>query len=248
MKILYNNLVNSATITSTTENPDYLFSTALVDSRLSRVGRTIDVTSQDVKFSFSSAVDVTYIAMTAYNLTSSATVKLQANTSDSWTTPAYELTLTQFDTWCVGTFTKQTYRYWRLTIDDSTNTDGYIEIGYVFLGEALTMPGMNRAMIIPQKTNSVSSKSISGQLYGDKRLNYKSAEIKCDVIEETERQLIKTFFDYVDVITPFVLLIWEDDLDVEEPIYCNLTEELSWNKLDINGLLWSLSMKFEECF
>ena len=248
MKILYDNLVNSATISSTTENPDYLFSTALVDSRLSRVGRTLDITGQDVKFSLTTAVDVTYIAITAHNFTSSATVKLQANTSDSWTTPAFETTLTDCGAWCVDSFTKQTYQYWRLFIDDDTNSDGYIEIGYVFLGEDLTMPGMNRAMIIPQKTNSASSKSTSGQLYGDKRLNYKAAEIKFDVIEEDERQLIKAFFNYVDIITPFVLLIWEDDLDVEEPIYCNLTEELSWNKLDINGLLWSLSMKFEECF
>ena len=248
MKILYDNLINSATIDSTTANPDYLFSVALVDSRLSRVGRTIDVSDQDVKFSFTSAVDVTYIAITAHNFTSSATVKLQANSSDSWTTPAFETTLTDCGTWCVDSFTKQTYQYWRLFIDDDTNPDGYLEIGYVFLGEELTMPGMNRAMIIPQKTNSVSSKSISGQLYGDKRLNYKAAEIKFDVIEDSERQSIKAFFDYVDVITPFVLLIWEDDLDVEPPIYCNLTEELSWNKLDLSGLLWSLSLKFEECF
>lgn len=248
MKILYNNLVNNATIDLTTENPDYLFSTALIDSRLSRVGRTIDVSDQDVKFTFTSAVDVTYIAITAHNFTSTATIKLQANSSDSWTTPAFETTLTDCGVWCIDNFTKQTYKYWRLFIDDDTNPDGYIEIGYVFLGESLTMPGMNRASILPQKTNSVSSKSISGQLYGDKRLNYKAAEIKFDCIEESERQIIKTFFNYVDVIIPFVLLIWENDLDIEPPIYCNLTEELSWNKLDVNGLLWSLSMRFEECF
>ena len=103
-------------------------------------------------------------------------------------------------------------------------------------------------MIIPNKSNSLAQKSTSGQLYGDRRLNYKSATVNFSGITETERQLIKTFWNTVDVVQPFILLIWEDDLDVEEPIYCSLTKELEWNKADVFGLLWTLSLEFEEVF
>jgi len=245
MKILYDNLVNSATINILTENPEYAF-TALKDSRLSRVARTVDDAGQYIDFTFSSAVKVDYFALTAHNISDTATVVLYGNSSDDFTTPDFTQALT-VDTWIIGGFTEQEYQYWRVTIDDN-NSDGYIQVGYVFLGTSLTMPGMNRSVIIPQKSNSVATKSMSGQLYGDRRLKYKAAEISCEAVTETERQKIRTFFDYVDVTIPFVLMIWEDDLDVEPPIYCSLTDELSWNKLDINGLLWSLSFKFEECF
>jgi len=416
MKILYDNLVKSATINSLTENPEYAF-TALKDSRLSRVARTVDDANQAIDFDLGSIKDAEYCAITKHNISESATVKLQAfennplvdsrvleykfednvldtsgngndgtptdityaagvfgqaavfngtssrivydfvditypvtticfwfkmsssaqqcmfdtrltsgdggegyyNTAPLWKIdnlsglrkisdyadgnwhfasiellnialkklsigasfastfritasidefrihnrvltqeeitgyyetnapyPDYEIDMEFQGDWILSNFS-ESYRYWRLAIDDD-NSDGYIQLGYAFLGTSLTMPGMNRSVIIPQKSNSVATKSMSGQLYGDRRLKYKSAEISCEAVTETERQEIRTFFDYVDVTLPFVLMIWEDDLNVEPPIYCSLTDELSWNKLDINGLLWSLSFKFEECF
>lgn len=248
MKILYDNHIFNATIDALTENQDYAFTTALIDTRLSKVGRTVDDSAQTIVFSFDAAVDVDYFLILNHNITLGATVKIQAHDSDSWGSPSVDETLTVGDYIIIEFDETQSYQYWRLYIDDASNPDEYIQIAYCYLGEALDMPGMNRGMIIPRKSNSVSTKSMSGQLYGDVRLKYKAAEITFNNVDETERQAINDFFDTVDVIRPFVLLIWEDDLDVEPPIYCSLTKELEWNKLDIIGLLWSLVLSFEECF
>ena len=87
MIILYDNKVQDATITATVENPDYPFSSALLDSRLTRVGKTIDVEDQSILFEFADDITSEYAIILKHNFTSSATVKLQANTSDDWTTP-----------------------------------------------------------------------------------------------------------------------------------------------------------------
>lgn len=247
MIILYDNKVQDATISATVENPDYPFSAGLKDTRLSRIGRTIDTEDQAILFEFKADITSEYAVILKHNFTSSATVKLQANTSDDWTTPPLEEDFTAYGDSLVCKITGE-YAFWRIFIDDPTSTATGLEIGYVFLGEALKMPGFNRGVIMPNKSNSISQKSTSGQLYGDRRLNYKSADVVFSGVTETERQEIKAFWNTVDVVQPFILMIWEDDLDVEEPIYCSLAKELEWNKLDIFGLLWSLNLSFEEVF
>jgi len=68
------------------------------------------------------------------NLTASATVKIQANTTDSWDSPAFEATLTTINNDIMITHFDKTYRWWRIYIDDDTNDDGFISLGRVFLG------------------------------------------------------------------------------------------------------------------
>jgi hypothetical protein len=80
-----------------------------------------------------SARQVTAVAIADHNISSGATIALAGNSADSWAAPAYSLALA----WAADTivaFLDQTYRYWRLEIDDPTNPDGYIEVGDWFLG------------------------------------------------------------------------------------------------------------------
>ena len=240
MKILYDNLVPDSTITSYSENPDYDFDTALNDTRLSRTGRTVDDATQWIKFSFSAAVDVDYIMVLAHNITSGATIKVQANATDVWTSPSIDTAMTYDADYIYHGFSStESYKYWRFYVDDSSNPDTYIEIGSIFLGEALEMPGFNPDAIIIKNSNSVATKSISGQLYGDVRLKYKAASFTFPSVTDTERGEINTFFDAGDVVIPFIMLFWENDLDVEPPLYCALTKELEWQKQAQRGTLWS---------
>jgi len=74
----------------------------------------------------------------AIKLSTTATLKLQGNYTNSWTSPAYDSTLTYNDEiiyamsetdFSLGT----PLRYWRLQLVDQ-NPNGYIEIGSIFLG------------------------------------------------------------------------------------------------------------------
>lgn len=77
----------------------------------------------------------------AIGLGETATIKLQGNTTDVWTSPQYEQTLTydEMAIYIAKTLTdglhSSALRYWRLYIVDKDNAAGYVELSNVYLGE-----------------------------------------------------------------------------------------------------------------
>ena len=268
MKILYNNLifqsglsVPTMTITSYSENPNYPALTAFNDTRLSRYYKSVGCTAEWLKFSFTTPVAASYLALMNHNMTSGATVVVQANSSDSWGSPAFSQTITiptavsGETTWAVAAFSAtKTYQYWRITIADAANPDTFIKIGYVFLGTVLTMPGMDISGIsIPKNSTSLAQESYAGQTYGDTRLKYRTASFNFSGVSTTDKVNLESFFYTVDIITPFILLVWENDLTIQSPIYCRLTDAnfagQNWQKEDSNGgYLWTIPMDIKEVF
>lgn len=247
MKICYDNEVMNATITSFSENPYYLFSDGLKDSRLSRVGRTLAVSSQWIKFAFPVAVSADSVLIANHNLTAGASVKLEGNASDVWTSPALSVTLTP-DSIVYSTFSSASYQYWRITVNDVSNTDGFIQIGSVFLGDSLTMPGFDTVGTVFGKSSSSRSISVSGQAYGQKRLIYKVADINFPDVSSIEKIAIETFIETVDTTDPFWLIIWENDTAICPPVYMILDDYPELKKNAGFGLTYNTSMKMREVF
>ncbi len=82
-----------------------------------------------------SAKNVKAVCIFNHNITSGATVlRLLANTSDSWGSPPFTLNLTHA-TGPILAYLDQTYQFWRVEVTDSGNSDPYIEIGELFLGD-----------------------------------------------------------------------------------------------------------------
>jgi hypothetical protein len=77
----------------------------------------------------------------AIKISENATIKLQGNLTDAWTSPAYEQTITYHElafldlaeTTEDGLHTEG-LRYWRLYIIDKANSNGYVELSNVYLG------------------------------------------------------------------------------------------------------------------
>ena len=248
MKALYVNnvILTTTTITPLSENPTYPCSTALQDTRLSRLYRSIGVASENIVFDFASAKACTNIVILGHNFTAGATITIQANSSNSWGSPAYSQALTVADDIAYTFAATKTYRYWRLTMVDASNTAGYLEVAYIFIGGALTLPGVDPMCKIPRYSSADYTRSVSGQLYGNTRIQWRQATVSFPCITNTEKGYIETLFGYVDKVTPFVLMVWENDLDKEPLIYCHLTKDLEWAKTSTNGITWALEMSFEE--
>ncbi|MCP3683375.1 MAG: hypothetical protein GY861_11860, partial [bacterium] len=105
----------------------------------------------------------------------------------------------------VKNVTESAYKYWKIKFVDPLNTDGYIEIGNIFLGDSLTMPGMDVNKIVAKKTNSTYTKNLGGQLFSNPRVQLKYAEITfTDIIDEYKNN-VERFSDTVDITIPFVL-------------------------------------------
>lgn len=71
-------------------------------------------------------------------ITPSATIKLQGNETNVWTSPTSELTIDYDDeVFCAVDATglwSEALRYARLQITDQSNTNGFVEVGSIFLG------------------------------------------------------------------------------------------------------------------
>lgn len=276
MRILYNNYVEDATITASSEATDYTFSVGLNDDRLSRVCRTTSDSSQYIDFDLGADKTANYICITGHNLTSSATVTLYGNSVNDFTNyvvsfsipyadlQAYKIIDTddvQYQTFklvdesanyivdengnnIIGFTWNAYYRYWRITIDDSSNPDGYIEISKIYLGDYLQVY-MDTGISIPHSSSSQVSKSVSGQLYGNRQLQYKAAKFTLSDVDKAD---IIPFWNTVDIVKPFWLIIWEEDTDIEPVIYCSLTKSLEYVKQPLNGNLYTVGMEIEEVF
>lgn len=248
MKVLYDNEIveGTTTITPSSENSNFTFETAFFDKRMSRFGRFLGKTSENIVFYNSGGFTFDEVLIGASNLTSSATVTIQANASDVWTSPSVSQALTRLDNayYYYNFSSVQSYDYVRLVVADSSNTESYIKISKVFVGNSLVLPGIAPTAELPTVSNSVTSQSISGQVFSDRRTQIKGANVQFPVISETERQNLKTFFLAVDKTEPFYLFIWESDLDIEPPLYVSLVSDLVIQKA--KGISYTVSFEFIE--
>lgn len=248
MKILYENQIVSGTtaITPSSENANHPFSTAFYDERMSRFGRFLGKSSENIVFYNSGGFDFDDVLLAANNMTSSATVTFQAHASDSWGAPSVSQVLTRqtngyyYYNWS----STQSYDYCRLVVSDTTVTDAYIKISKLFIGDSITLPGIDPAADMPNISKSVVNQNDSGQVYTDRRGKLKAATVVFPTITEAQRQELITFDEVVDIVQPFYLLVFENDLDVIAPLYCRLLKPFSYKKLKY--LEWTAEFSFME--
>jgi hypothetical protein len=134
----YSNRVDTATITASSEVAS-LPASNVAQLWKSKVWRTTGYASEWIKFNFGAAAAVRALALVGHNFTSGATVKIQANATDVWTSPSIDVTLAYNAANLVYLWSSdQSFQYWRITIVDASNPAGYLEVGRVFLGQTAT--------------------------------------------------------------------------------------------------------------
>jgi len=90
--------------------------------------------TEAINIDLGSAQTVHAAMVRGHNFQSTATVKFQYS-DDDFTTVAGSWTFTiQDDILAYQSTAGVTYRYWRITIQDVDNSDGYVEMGRIFLG------------------------------------------------------------------------------------------------------------------
>lgn len=106
--------------------------------------RSADLTAvQNLDADLGSALAVNFAAIVNHNLSQNATIQLYADDNASFTSPNVSETIPYREFLAFKRLSaSQTYRYWRVRIDDTGNADGYNEVGYLMLG-SLTEPGFN---------------------------------------------------------------------------------------------------------
>ena len=94
-RILYNlDTWDAATVTGSSQANTDLVPANVLHDHVSKLWRTTGKASENIVFDLGTATNITVFSMFTFNLTASATVTLQANSANSWGSPAYSQALT----------------------------------------------------------------------------------------------------------------------------------------------------------
>lgn len=137
---------------------------------------------------------------------STATIKIQANASNSWGSPSVDVTLTPDTQDKVATHffsSDQSYRYWRLSIIDPDNANAYLEIPKLILANATELSQNPEQVFTYQLTDKSEIKRTDyGHLYADQRPNLRSMEFSYKYMDYSDAETLLDIYNTIQSHIP----------------------------------------------
>lgn len=230
MRIAYENLIDALTagsIIESTENPDYP-AIYVQEERLTKAWRTTSVSSQSIIFDLGTAMEVETVAIIGHNLSASATTVLEANTSNSWP-GATSKTITYNANMMLNYFSGETYRWWKLSIDDPTNTDGYLSIGRIWLGPYLSIsPSSLNSFKVFKMRSDVVDHGRGRQKFASEGITWRKFYLSFPKSNYTMVKQIEDMFDYCGNAHSIIFCNFDTNRNYQivEPCYCSINKDL----------------------
>ena len=226
VRFLHSFKFDTATITSSSEVSGLPDDNAVHDF-VAKKWRTTADTGQWIKFDMATATKIKMLAIFGHNLTSGAAVTLQGNATDSWGPPSYTKALT-WNEKAIVEFIDETYRWWRITIEDGSNPDGYIEIGRICAGEYIE-PDVNVNEEVQKRIVDPSfiQESEGRQGYAVEKNAYRTYDVMFTGIARAQQDQLETIFRAVKNIYPLVFALDPDNYPEADTLYCMITTPLA---------------------
>lgn len=249
MRFLYDNKFDGYTVTGSSAATNYP-ATAVQDYQLEKKWRTGTVTTSTLSIDVGSGLTMTptAAALLNHNFTTSVLAYIEAS-SDNWSSVSMVATIEH----TVGLVASAplviydvsgTYRYWRVRAVDAANSDGYHEIGRVFLGPYLDWTrGMAVAFIHAMKDTSTIQFTRTGQSYGNTGQVYETYNISIPFMVDADKVNIASMYTSVQRTKPILFVPDEDNTDKVLPIYGVLDDCTFGHLFNFN---WNASMTFRE--
>jgi hypothetical protein len=175
-------------------------------------------TSEWLKFDLGSAFLPKAVVLigqrnTSIKLSQTATITLEGNNTDAWTSPTVSVSLS-YNSYAIGSLATaglggSAQRYWRVKIVDTANVYGYVELSNVYLGGIISTT--QGAVQFPLRDETV---DIGENAYGRSGISYGDTVQMTDEISftwsrltTTEKESLKDFTTTVGKTTPFFIAL-----------------------------------------
>jgi hypothetical protein len=199
-----------------------------------------------VKFDLAScsAVDNSFIHY--FNIESSASVKLQADTADTttdWTNPSVSTSMTIGDvvvSWLTST---NSYRYWRFLIDNTKCSDGYTYVGIPYLGGYLQPPGISNRFAEDYVELSEVGLSDHGAPFQLERDRARSYDLVWVALTSAQKDTISTAASYLRVGRPMFFSL-DPQNDPDDAVYAFVRSPVSLQHIPPDH--WQMTMSIVE--
>jgi len=189
LRFLATNYCTETSTTITTSSSDANFPSSNIKHPFrSKRWRATGCTTENLVFDLQTTEEINSVVLLwpkedGIRLTNSAVIKVQANATNVWTSPAVDQTLTINNIYSVASHffsTDQSYRYWRILITDASNPWGYIELGTVWLGKSLEIDNAENGFKYRLLDRTKTTETDFGHKYNDEypitaslKFNYK---------------------------------------------------------------------------
>jgi hypothetical protein len=230
MRISYDNLLKTATLTATNENANYPIEN--VYHRWQR--KTFKATTTSV------------ITAVLDDITAITSVIIDYHNLTSCSVAFYDYADALIDTWTMDVSYNCSAQYGmvadvaKVILTCESIVD--IEIGTIFVGQSLYFP-IQANQDIPLKSSDVVSVSSDRQTSGRKGSVTRAGTITIPLLTSTERKSIEEVFYEMGLIEPFFIDLWDNSHTDFEPIYGTFTSEISVTHLEEGD---TISFSFEE--
>lgn len=246
MVFAYDNNIDDYTLTADAYSSTYEVDN-IKDKKLTKVwmGTTVDAT-QRIVIDAGAAVAPDLIAILGHNFTTE-TISIQANSSDSWVTPAVDYEFSSIKDIMFYNYTGSAYRYWSILIENCLPLNPP-EIGYAFIGDIAVQPDPDTITPSGIDDNSTFEKSDNNELFGTKgEILRQSFQLNFTLLSEAEFTIFKTIFETVGKAIPFII-IWNLTTDyVAVPnIYCSFISGISIDSI-VGFTIPGIAFTIEEC-
>lgn len=226
MIILHDDLLKDGSLTPSSEASGFP-AINVQHPHLSRVWRSDTDSGEYIVIDFGAAVSVDAAAIIGHNLTSAATVRVEANSSDSWATPPFMRGFNPEDELMMTTFPSVSYQFWRFYFDDGSNPDTYIEIGRLFLcvhwaSEEPIDASYERSTLDTTKI----TESITGQAFADLGVRTKSISLSLGYMHDAERVALEAIVQSHGMNEPLIVAPHEK----VEPLYARFSKIPSFSQ------------------
>jgi len=216
MRLMVENFAASpaTTITSSSENPRFPVSNLKNPLRSVRT-RSVNTSDLAIVFDLATTEEIDSVVLywpkeDGIRLSGSATVKIQANATNSWSSPAVDQTLTVDNRYMVASHfftTDQSYRFWRVVISDSGNPYGYLELGKVWLGKGIDIPSAQNGFKSTLIDRSKVTRTDFGHDYVDVYPKQRRIEFSYLNMDYSDIETLETAFDRNGIETPVMLVL-----------------------------------------
>lgn len=201
------NSVILSTIAATSSHELYRIEN-LITLPVSAAWRSTGVASaQDITIAFSAAKSIDTIALVNHNISPSATITVSAGTDTTYANFTAGIPYREFIAF-KWLFTVQSYRYWRIRITDTANTDGFIEVGYLVLS-ASTRPAFTFRQEWPTTPEFVSRKFLTefGDVHTDEMYRRQALSMNFGPLTASEMSTLRSMYTTVKRnVYPLLLL------------------------------------------
>lgn len=200
-------------------------------------------TSENIVFDLQTTEEVDSIAVlfdsiAGKKLTESAVLKIQANATDSWSSPAVDQTLTIDTIYSVATHffsSDQSYRYWRVEITDPQNPNLYVETSTVMIGKAIQLGAIpGNGFQHEYEDQSEVQETEYGHRYADVRPLRRELNMDYPALSKTDIETIQTMYRRNGSVKPIFYAV-DSGAEVYDKdrffIYGYFSERLSYSQV-----------------